>query len=598
MYRSGGRALIVFAVTVPETMSFLSRQIQYLIDSGFEVAVICSPGWHNETAATYYPVKMEREISLCKDLRSLIRITMLLLSLKPDIINAGTPKASFLVGMAAFLTRVPIRVYMCHGLRIETAKGWKRRILSITERITAACATTVCCVSHSVKSRLLELGLANPNKLDMIGFGSVNGINLEKFHPEHSRANAKRLLNKHSIPSDAFVIGFVGRLTTDKGIPEAIVAFRELKQYFTKIVLVLVGNFEDGDPLPKQTVEWIANDPQIILTGFSQQVAEYYHIFNLLWLPSHREGLPTVLLEAAACGLPVIACKTTGCVDVVDHGKTGYLVTVGDSKSLAAYTKKLLRNTSFSIAMGQRGRKRVEQHFQQTKVWENTKQYYQKLLILNQENSKAQQSKPYRIIKRAFDLFGALFLLMICSPLMAFVAIVVRMHLGSPVIFKQLRPGLYGKPISIYKFRTMTEEFDTAGNVLPDHLRLTAIGKFLRRASLDELPQLFNVVKGDISVIGPRPLLMEYLPLYSPEQARRHEVKPGITGWAQVNGRNEISWEEKFRLDVWYVENQCLWLDMKILWMTLRKVCKREGINQQGHVTMPRFRGSGQWQDY
>ena len=194
-------------------------------------------------------------------------------------------------------------------------------------------------------------------------------------------------------------------------------------------------------------------------------------------------------------------------------------------------------------------------------------------------------------MKRLFDVIVSLVLLVITAPIMAFVAFLVWIKLGRPVIFKQKRPGLYGKPFVFYKFRTMTDERDENGNLLPDEKRLTSFGKFLRKYSLDELPQLINVLKGDMSLVGPRPLLMEYLPLYTKEQARRHEVRPGVTGWAQVNGRNAISWEEKFKLDVWYVDNRSFWLDIKILWLTLIKVIKGEGINQKGNATMEKFRG-------
>ncbi|HCS12251.1 MAG: sugar transferase [Zetaproteobacteria bacterium CG06_land_8_20_14_3_00_59_53] len=195
-------------------------------------------------------------------------------------------------------------------------------------------------------------------------------------------------------------------------------------------------------------------------------------------------------------------------------------------------------------------------------------------------------------MKRLFDFLVALLMLSVVWPLLLVLAVLVRIRLGSPVLFSQQRPGLHGKPFFIRKFRTMSDKRDAAGELLPDAERLTAFGRFMRRFSLDELPQLFNVLKGELSLVGPRPLLMEYLPLYSREQARRHEVRPGITGWAQVNGRNAISWEERFRLDVWYVEHQSFWLDMKILWMTLLKVVRSEGVSQQGHATMEKFRGS------
>lgn len=194
-------------------------------------------------------------------------------------------------------------------------------------------------------------------------------------------------------------------------------------------------------------------------------------------------------------------------------------------------------------------------------------------------------------MKRLFDiLLSACGLLVLTLPLLA-LAWQVRRKLGSPVLFTQMRPGLHGKPFRMVKFRTMTDERDASGGLLPDAQRLTPFGRFLRASSLDELPELWNVLRGEMSLVGPRPLLMEYLPLYSPEQARRHEVRPGITGWAQVNGRNAISWTDKFALDVWYVDHRSLWLDVRILWLTVRKVLVRDGISAAGEATMPRFEG-------
>ena len=197
-------------------------------------------------------------------------------------------------------------------------------------------------------------------------------------------------------------------------------------------------------------------------------------------------------------------------------------------------------------------------------------------------------------IKRAFDLAVIIAALIIASPLLIIVAVLAKMSLGSPVLFRQQRPGVGGKPFILYKFRTMTDEQDAGGNLLPDDKRLTQLGRFLRSTSLDELPELLNVLKGDMSLVGPRPLLMQYLGRYTPEQARRHEVKPGITGWAQVNGRNAITWEEKFKLDVWYVDNWSFWLDLKIIALTLWKIVKREGINQPGQATAEEFMGNEQ----
>jgi lipopolysaccharide/colanic/teichoic acid biosynthesis glycosyltransferase len=197
-------------------------------------------------------------------------------------------------------------------------------------------------------------------------------------------------------------------------------------------------------------------------------------------------------------------------------------------------------------------------------------------------------------MKRLFDFVVAFFaMLVLAMPLLA-LAWLIRSKLGSPVLFKQVRPGLNGRPFTMVKFRTMTDARGPDGALLPDVQRLTPFGRFLRASSLDELPGLWNVIKGDMSLVGPRPLLMEYLPLYTPEQARRHEVSPGITGWAQVNGRNAISWEDKFALDVWYVDHRSLWLDVRILWLTVKKVLVRDGISAAGEATMTKFTGSEQ----
>lgn len=194
--------------------------------------------------------------------------------------------------------------------------------------------------------------------------------------------------------------------------------------------------------------------------------------------------------------------------------------------------------------------------------------------------------------KRFFDIVASVAGLMVLSPVIVLVAYLIRKRLGSPVLFRQVRPGLGGKPFEMVKFRTMRDALDADGNPLPDAERMTDFGRFLRSSSLDELPELWNVIKGDMSLVGPRPLLMEYLPLYDEVQLRRHDARPGVTGWAQINGRNALSWEEKFKLDVWYVDNQSLWLDLRIIFLTIKKVVIRDGISAEGEVTMTKFTGS------
>jgi sugar transferase EpsL len=195
-------------------------------------------------------------------------------------------------------------------------------------------------------------------------------------------------------------------------------------------------------------------------------------------------------------------------------------------------------------------------------------------------------------LKRSLDIVFSVIALLVAAPVLTALALLIRWQLGSPVFFRQVRPGRHGRPFPMLKFRTMTDVRDSSAALLPDSQRLTALGRFLRSTSLDELPELWNVLRGDMSLVGPRPLLMEYLPLYTPEQARRHEVRPGITGWAQVNGRNAISWEDKFRLDVWYVDNQSFWLDLRILFLTVIRVVTGSGVSAPGEATMPRFTGT------
>lgn len=196
------------------------------------------------------------------------------------------------------------------------------------------------------------------------------------------------------------------------------------------------------------------------------------------------------------------------------------------------------------------------------------------------------------MVKRAVDIFASLFGLILLSPIILILALCIRRKLGAPVLFRQIRPGMNGKPFEMVKFRTMRDAVDAHGVPLPDDKRMTPFGSFLRASSLDELPELWNVLKGDMSLVGPRPLLMEYLPLYSQEQYRRHDVRPGVTGWAQINGRNALSWEDKFKLDVWYVDNRSIVLDFKILLLTVKKVLVRDGISAEGEVTMSKFTGS------
>ena len=211
--------------------------------------------------------------------------------------------------------------------------------------------------------------------------------------------------------------------------------------------------------------------------------------------------------------------------------------------------------------------------------------------------NRATSSSMYPYAKRILDIVFSAMSMLVLTPVLIVVALLIRLKLGTPVLYRQTRPGLMGKPFELVKFRSMLEAFDENGDPLSNEKRMTPFGQFLRSSSLDELPELWNILKGDMSIVGPRPLLMEYLPLYSESQARRHDVPPGLTGWSQINGRNAISWEEKFELDVWYVDNTSFLLDLKIIALTVTKVLRREGISHGENVAMPRFQGSHKTQD-
>jgi lipopolysaccharide/colanic/teichoic acid biosynthesis glycosyltransferase len=274
----------------------------------------------------------------------------------------------------------------------------------------------------------------------------------------------------------------------------------------------------------------------------------------------------------------------------VRHGITGLVVPARNAKALKQAIETLLCNPGLRADMGHAGRKWMQRDFHPEAIWHAHTEMYREML-----KEGLWRKRPQRggFAKRAFDLFTAAVALIVLSPVIATIAMVVRMFLGSPVLFRQVRPGYKARPFTCLKFRTMTDKRDVNGQLLSDAERLTPLGRFLRSTSLDELPELVNVIRGEMSLVGPRPLLMKYLERYTQEQTRRHDVKPGITGWAQVNGRNAASWDKKFAWDVWYVDNCSFWLDMKILVLTLSKTLKREGISQPGHATMQEFRGAG-----
>ncbi len=587
----------MYGVSSPLSLLFLQGQLQYLTERGFEVHVFSSPGAALEElrwqGVHSHPIEIRRDIVPARDLLSLYRLWRLMKTVRPEVVNVSTPKAGLLGGLASALTRVPCRIYLLRGLRLETATGFKRKLLYGCEWLACRCAHRLVSVSKGLSQRFVDLGLADPGKIVVLASGSSNGVVARRFCPTpETTAQAIQLRRDLQIPEDAPVAGFVGRLTRDKGVGELFSAYQSLRRRHPELRLLLLGDFEQGDPIPRELREQIERDPNVIRPGFVADVAPYYHLMDFLVLPTYREGFPNACLEAQAAGVPVVTTTATGAIDSVLGGKTGFLVSMGDAAAIAEAAARLLDDPLLRKQMGNAGREWVTREFEPGRIWQALRNEYELLLAESRYRRELRQRGWRLLVKSCLDRSAAALGLLLLSPVLLVCALLVRFGLGHPILFRQSRPGFRGRPFTLLKFRTMSDARGADGNLLPDDRRLTRIGRLLRSLSLDELPQLWNVFRGDMSLVGPRPLLQEYLERYTPQQARRHDVLPGITGWAQVRGRNSLSWEEKFSLDIWYVDNWSLGLDLRILLKTVMQVVKRRGISQAGHVTMPQFTGS------
>ena len=425
-------------------------------------------------------------------------------------------------------------------------------------------------------ARAIELGLINPQKATVIAQGSVNGVDAERFAPTPlKQQQATDLRAQLKIPANAPVLGFVGRLTRDKGLEELVSAFKQiramaaLKEDATSPppYLLCVGDYEAGDPVSSTTRNLMESLPGIVRTGFVNDPSLYYHVMDALALPTYREGFPYVPLEAAASGKPVVTTRVTGAMDAVIDGVTGYLVPPRDSAALARACYELLSSPTTAQRMGQAGRERVLRDFRPADLWAAWANLYRK------NTCGAAGASPFRIYemwKRTIDIVGATVGLILGGPVLLLAALAILIEDGESPWFTQERVGRFGRPFQLRKMRSMIPNAQSQGlglGIAKNDDRITRVGRFLRATSLDELPQLINVLRGEMSLIGPRPTVACQVEKYTPQQRRRLEVRPGLTGWAQVNGRNSISWDRRIELDVWYVDHQSIWLD---LWTLLK----------------------------
>lgn len=561
---------------------------------GFEVTFISSSEGADINAMAAYPfdwrmVPMERSIKPAADLRSIAAMYRLFRKERYDIVHTHTAKAGIIGRVAAKLAGVPTIIHTSHGLPFYEGQSKKAYyIYQILEKIGAFCCHSLASQNAEDAQVLRKLVPWRPV------FMEGNGVDLERLDAMASLMTPERLQElrtMHGIPQEKLVLLMAARFESVKDHFLLLEALLELKQAGTlNWVTVLAGQ----GPLEDAVKEFLLTNDMagdVVCIGQQSSIVPWIVMADAVTLTSEKEGIPRSLMEAMALRKPIAATDVLGTRELVASGQTGMLVPYRNAGLLSEALGSLMSSQDERARLGEEGRCRIKAEFTEALVVERLKRLYRET-----ERRASRSRKPWAklngFVKRMMDLAVSVPAAVLLMPLLAVVGLLVRVKLGGPVMFKQKRPGKYGKPFSVLKFRTMRDAVDRNGQPLPDEARLTAFGQLLRKLSLDELPQLFNVIRGDMSLVGPRPLLMEYLPLYTEEQSHRHDVRPGITGWAQVNGRNTVSWEDKFRLDIEYVERQSIWFDIQIAIKTVAKVLKRDGISQQGQATVHKFTGN------
>jgi glycosyltransferase involved in cell wall biosynthesis len=380
---------VVHIITVPDSLLFIEGFIGALARGGYSVSVVASPGpkldaFSRRTGIQVHAVEMPRRISPLEDLEALATLTRLLVRLKPDLVHAHTPKGGLLGMLAAQTAGVPTRIYHMHGLPLMTAKGALRSVLTATEQTACGQATHVLCQSTSLRRVALEQRLCPPEKIEVVLQGSTGVDSAGQYNPERLGAQRPALRAAWGIAKDALVVGFVGRLVRDKGIVELEEAWRGLREEFRNARLLVAGPFEPRDPVPPDVRARLEEDDRVTLLGFTEATAEVYAASDVVTLPSYREGFPTVPLEAAAMGLPVVSTDVPGCVDAVADGITGTLVPARDTGALVRALRRYLSDPSLRRAHGDAGRERVQRDFRRERVWEATKEVYRRLLSLRE----------------------------------------------------------------------------------------------------------------------------------------------------------------------------------------------------------------------
>jgi lipopolysaccharide/colanic/teichoic acid biosynthesis glycosyltransferase/glycosyltransferase involved in cell wall biosynthesis len=582
------RDRICLVVTTGATVRvFLTAHLKAL-QQDYEITVVANTGNANllrdiGVEGTLVAMPIERRISLRSDCVALWRLYGLLRSGRFSIVQSVTPKAGVLAMLAAWAAGVPVRIHMFTGQVWATRSGLARGMLKAVDRLVAKLATATLADSASQRGFLITESVVSPEAISVLANGSVCGVDTTRFKPDGTIR--RRVRQRLDVPPEDLMLLFVGRLTIDKGILDLASAFATLADERSDVHLVVLGP-DESSLRDRITSACARHAARFHLLDFTDRPEEVMAAADVLCLPSYREGFGSVVLEAAACGVPAVASRIYGIVDAVEDGKTGLLHTPRSVVELTDVLRRVSTDAGLRRTLGEAARDRATSQFGVDQLTMALRSFYSRLL------EDAGPGGWYHAAgKRAFDVVVAGSMMLVLSPLFFILAGIVRVALGKPVLFRQLRPGLNGQPFTIVKFRSMTDRYEGSGDLLPDDERLTRFGRFLRASSLDELPELWNVLVGDMSLVGPRPLLMEYLARYSARQARRHSVRPGITGLAQVQGRNALPWEDRFELDLFYARHISLAMDLSILFRTIWLVVARRGISQPGHSTAEEFKG-------
>lgn len=584
----------------------LGPQLRAFAAAGFEVHTASAPGPHvaalTATGLVHHPLRhATRALAPHRDVAAFAELHRLFRRLRPDIVHTHNPKPGVYGRLAARVAGVPLVVNTQHGLYAQPTDRAARRLpVYALERLAAAASHVELVQSPEDIDTLVRLGVPR-SKLRLLG----NGVDLERFAPPAPGVRAA-VRAELGVGDDQVVVGAVGRLVWEKGYAELLTAARALLSRRDDVAVVVAGPFDPdkGDPLDVADVT-AAEHAGVRFLGMRDDPERLYAAFDLYVLASHREGFPRSAMEAAASGLPVVATDIRGCRQVVDPGVTGELVPVRDPAALEAAIERLVDDPGRRRTMGAAAVAKAATDFDQRTVISRTLDAYaspagsprheRRLEAHARRPSRSPPTGPGRpgmslALKRSLDLVGAVIGLVLGAPVLGVLALVVRLRLGRPALFHQERIGRDDRTFTLVKLRSMTDQRGPDGALLPDAERLTPLGRLLRSSSLDELPELWNVACGHMSLVGPRPLPTTYRHRYTSAERRRHGVRPGLTGWAQVNGRNAVDWDERLAMDVWYVDHRSTLLDLRILARTIGAVVSRGGISGGGEVTMAELR--------